>query len=93
MQSRYFLSFKSRSPVIGIDIGHGSPINEVGKKGGLSLRPNIGFKLASKGKSDMLIDTGIQFQQASFFQDNGNGMSNETKILNQRIYFRIGYVF
>lgn len=100
VQARTYLPKEKVSPVLSLEGGYGVPIqivnnnrNAVKTKGGASLRPSIGMRIARRKHSDIILDAGYQFQY--FYQkDNwGWGRVNETTIWYKRISVKVGWNF
>lgn len=97
-QVRYSLPLGISSPILGIDVGYGLPLNSLISsdsriKGGVSFRPNIGLKIATKHRYDLLLDIGVQFQKTTRTQYYRNGSWSEFRTFYRRGYIRLGWVF
>lgn len=100
VQLRGFLPKGKVSPTIAADIGYGVPLvlsqqdnPFVVTKGGMSLRPSVGLRIATRNRSDILLDAGYQFQNAFVRNDWGWGWREEYRIWYRRLNFRIGWNF
>lgn len=97
---RSFLTKGKVSPMVSLDAGYGVPVvlsgignNASQSVGGWSLRPNIGLRIATRNKSDILLDAGYQFQEYHQYVNWGWGSKSEYNIWYKRLSFRIGWSF
>ena len=100
IQARGFLPLGKFTPTLAIDAGYGVPLvlsdinNDVTQqKGGVSLRPSIGVRIATRKRADILIDVGYQFQHFTSKSNWGWGSIDEFDVWYKRMSFRVGWLF
>jgi hypothetical protein len=100
IQARGFFPLGKFTPTLAIDAGYGVPlvlsgINNIAtqQKGGLSMRPSIGMRIATRNRADILLDAGYQFQHFSSKSNWGWGSTDEFDVWYKRMSFRIGWIF
>ena len=100
VQARGFLPVGKVSPFLSAEAGYGTPISLRGnnngwqtQKGGWSLRPSIGLRIATRRRADLLVEAGYQFQR-TVTEENWGGNSGTTfDVWYQRLSFRFGWLF
>lgn len=100
VQARGFLPLGKISPTIAMDAGYGVPLilsgvgnNATQQKGGVSMRPSIGLRIATRNRADILLDAGYQFQHFTSKSNWGWGSTDEFNVWYKRLSFRVGWVF
>jgi len=100
MQARGFLPKGKVSPTLAVDAGYGVPLvlsgignNATRQKGGISMRPSIGLRIATRNRADILIDAGYQIQHFESESNWGWGAINEFDVWYKRMSFRVGWLF
>ena len=100
VQGRAFLPLGKLTPTLAIDAGYGVPLVLSGinnpatqQKGGVSLRPSVGLRIATKNRADILVDAGYQFQHFTSKNNWGWGSTDEFDVWYKRMSFRIGWLF
>lgn len=100
VQVRGFLPLGKVTPVLAADAGYGAPVllQNAGNRnaqirGGWSLRPSIGLRIATRGRADLLVDAGYQLQEFHSVNDWGGRRRDEFDIWYRRLSFRMGWLF
>ena len=100
VQARGFLPMGKISPTLAVDAGYGVPLvlsginnNVTQQRGGLSMRPSIGLRIATRNRADILVDAGYQFQHFSSKSNWGWGSRDEFNVWYKRMSFRVGWLF
>lgn len=100
VQARGFLPLGKITPTLGIDFGYGVPLVlssvdnfTTQQKGGISTRPSIGIRIATRNRADILVDAGYQFQNFTSKNNWGWGSTEEFNVWYKRISLRIGWLF
>ncbi|NOU47693.1 MAG: hypothetical protein HOO86_11615 [Bacteroidales bacterium] len=106
VQADYFINTERFTPYFAIKAGYSFPLTK--KKegnyntektfGGITVNPEIGFKIAMGDKNAFICSIGYQYQKLSYEQpgyDYFNGPNYSRRIYTNfnRISFRIGFVF
>jgi len=100
VQGRGFLPMGKITPTLALDAGYGVPLvlsginnNATQQKGGLSMRPSLGLRIATRNRADILLDVGYQFQHFESTNNWGWGSIDEFDVWYKRMSFRIGWLF
>jgi len=100
VQARGFLPLGKFTPTVAVDAGYGVPLvlsginnNATEQRGGISIRPSIGVRIATRNRADILIDAGYQFQHFTSKSNWGWGTTDEFDVWYKRMSFRVGWLF
>ncbi len=100
VQARAFLPTGKVTPTFSAEAGYGIPLYFTGnnnqfetQRGGWSLRPSAGLRIATRRRADILLEAGYQFQHTTTEQDWGWGSTNNFEVWYQRLSFRCGWLF
>jgi hypothetical protein len=100
VQARGFLPLGKLTPTLAVDAGYGVPLilsgignNITQQRGGISLRPSIGLRIATRNRADILVDAGYQFQHFTSKANWGWGSIDEFDVWYKRMSFRVGWLF
>jgi len=100
VQLRGFLPLGKFTPTLALDTGYGVPLvlssvnNDWNQqKGGVSLRPSVGLRIATRRQADILLDVGYQVQHFQSESDWGWGSRTEFDVWYKRMSFRVGWLF
>lgn len=100
VQARGFLPMGKITPTIALDAGYGVPLVLSGignaatqQRGGISMRPSLGLRIATRNRADILVDVGYQFQHFTSTSNWGWGSTDEFDVWYKRMSFRAGWLF
>lgn len=98
-EGRGYFKAKNFSPFYQVAAGWGFPIiNEDSfyseKKGGYYLAPALGLRFGGSNEANLFTTIGLQWQQATYTQDFGDGISNNKDTYTYRRFnFKVGVLF
>jgi hypothetical protein len=96
---------KSFSPYYLIDVGYGAPLSNIAPmnrgdvqevtvmRGGLFIRPSIGFRFASRNKIHAFLDIGVHIQNAYYEGRTWNNFTYTEEYTYMRPSIRVGMTF